>query len=172
MGERSDKTEKSTTAVMRQPGPPEREKMKSTEQWIFSVPLPIADFYCKVSHLPRERTHLTTHSFILLLTGLTNRFLLTIPPRWCRVCSLTSIQQFPHAQVADGEPHDGGLVQVCAHGVGQGQLVSQLIEHLRLLAPAAPGCIPRLLFPPFRANPVETRFWVNSGNPALWDVCL
>lgn len=34
----------------------EREKMKSIEQWIFPVPLPIADFYCKVSHLPRERT--------------------------------------------------------------------------------------------------------------------
>lgn len=37
-----------------------------------------ADFYCKVSHLPRERTQLTMHSFLLLLTGLTSR-LFSIP---------------------------------------------------------------------------------------------
>lgn len=78
--------------------------------------------------------------------------------------SLTSIQQLPHAQVADGEPHDGGLVQVCTDRVGQGQLVRQLIEHLRLLAPPAPRRIPRLLLPAFGANPGETKCWVNAGN--------
>lgn len=85
----------------------------------------------------------------------------------CR--SLTSIQQLPHAQVADGQPHDGRLVQVRAHRVRQGQLVSQLIEHFRLLAPPAPRCIPRLLFPPLRADPVETKFQGDIGNVALSD---
>lgn len=82
-------------------------------------------------------------------------------------CSLTCIQQLPHAQVADGQPHDGRLVQVCTHGVGQGQLVSQLIEHLRLLAPPAPRRVPRLLFPALRANPRETNIRGNVGNRAL-----
>lgn len=67
---------------------------------------------------------------------------------------LTSIKQFPHAQVADGEPHDGGLVQVGGHIMGQGQLVGQLIEHLRLFAPAAASGIAGLLLPALRAHPV------------------
>lgn len=57
------------------------------------------------------------------------------------------------AQEADGQPHDGGLVQVGAHAVGQGQLVGQLVEDLCLLAPPAPGSIPGLLLPPLRATP-------------------
>lgn len=57
------------------------------------------------------------------------------------------------AQEADGQPHDGGFVQVGAHAVRQGQLVGQLVEDLRLLAPSAPGSIPGLLLPPLRAAP-------------------
>lgn len=40
-----------------------------------------------------------------------------------------------------------------AHAVGQGQLVGQLVEDLRLLASPAPCCIPGLLLPPLRATP-------------------
>lgn len=43
---------------------------------------------------------------------------------------LTSTEKFSHAQVADDEPHDGGLVQAGADAVGQGQLLGQLVEHL------------------------------------------
>lgn len=56
-------------------------------------------------------------------------------------------------QEADGQPHDGGLVQVGAHAVRQGQLVGQLVEDLRLLASPASGSIPGLLLPPLRATP-------------------
>lgn len=95
MGERSNETEKGTIAVeATKITRIERGEMKSIEQWIFPVPLPIADFYCKVSHLPRERTQLITHSFILLLTGLTNRFFPTIPPRWCQVGPLPASSSF------------------------------------------------------------------------------
>lgn len=57
------------------------------------------------------------------------------------------------AQEADGQPHDGGFVQVGAHAVRQGQLMGQLVEDLRLFAPPAPGGIPGLLLPPLRATP-------------------
>ena len=57
------------------------------------------------------------------------------------------------AQEADGQPHDGGLVQVRAHAVRQGQLMRQLIEDLCFLAPPAPGCISGLLLPPLGAAP-------------------
>lgn len=56
-------------------------------------------------------------------------------------------------QEADGQPHDGGLVQVGAHTVWQGQFMSQLIEDLRLLAAPASCRIPGLFLPPLRAAP-------------------
>lgn len=52
------------------------------------------------------------------------------------------------AQEADGQPHDGGLVQVRADAVRQRQLVRQVVEHLRLLAAAAAGGIARLFLAP------------------------
>lgn len=70
---------------------------------------------------------------------------------------LAGVQQFTHAQVADNEPHDGGLVQVGGDIVGQRQLVCELVEHLRLLAPATSGRIPGLLLPALRAHPGKTR---------------
>lgn len=57
------------------------------------------------------------------------------------------------SQEADRQSHDGGLVQMGAHAVGQRQLMGQLVEHLRLLAPPAPCGIPGLLLPPLRATP-------------------
>lgn len=57
------------------------------------------------------------------------------------------------AQEADGQPHDGGFVQVGAHTVRQGQLMGQLVEDLCLFAPPAPGSVPGLLLPPLRATP-------------------
>lgn len=71
--------------------------------------------------------------------------------------SLTRVQQFSHAQVADGEPHDGGFVQVRGDIVGQGQLVCKLVKYLRLLASATSGSIPWLLLPALRAHPEKTR---------------
>ncbi|KAF3844884.1 hypothetical protein F7725_008047 [Dissostichus mawsoni] len=83
---------------------------------------------------------------------------------------LTSAQQFPHAQVADDEPHDGGLVQAGADAVGQGQLLGQLVENLRLLPTPAPRCIPGLLLPPVRAHPAGDRRlsdWLGAGHGLL-----
>lgn len=71
--------------------------------------------------------------------------------------SLTRVQQFSHAQVADGEPHDRGFIQMRGDIVRQRQLVCKLIKHLRLLAPAASGRIPGLLLPALRAHPGKTR---------------
>lgn len=69
------------------------------------------------------------------------------------ILRLTGVQQFSHAQVADDEPHDRGLVQVRGDIVGQGQLLCELVEHLRLLASAASGSIPGLLLSALRAHP-------------------
>lgn len=60
---------------------------------------------------------------------------------------LTTVEKFPHAQVADGEPHDGGLVQAGTDAVGQRKLLGQLVEHLRLFAAPASRRVPRLLLP-------------------------
>ncbi len=40
-----------------------------------------------------------------------------------QVSVLTRAEQLPHAQVADGQPHDGGFVQVGGDIVWQGELV-------------------------------------------------
>lgn len=67
----------------------------------------------------------------------------------------TGSEQLACAQEADGQPHDGGLVQVRADAVGQRQLVGQVVEHLRLFAAAAAGRVARLLFTPLRAGPAK-----------------
>ena len=38
--------------------------------------------------------------------------------------------------MADGEPHDGSFVKLCARVVWEGELVGQLVEDLRLLTAA------------------------------------
>lgn len=40
-----------------------------------------------------------------------------------QISGLTGIEQLPHTQVADGEPHNGGFVQVRCDIVWQGELV-------------------------------------------------
>lgn len=39
------------------------------------------------------------------------------------IIELTRAEQLPHAQIADGQPHDGGFVQVGSDIVWQGKLV-------------------------------------------------
>lgn len=39
------------------------------------------------------------------------------------ISELTRDEQLPHAQIADGQPHDGGFVQVGGDIVWQGKLV-------------------------------------------------
>lgn len=65
----------------------------------------------------------------------------------------TGSEQLACAQEADGQPHDGGLVQVRADAVWQRQLVGQVVEHLRLFAAAAASRVARLLLTPLRAGP-------------------
>lgn len=69
------------------------------------------------------------------------------------VCVHTCGDHLACAQEADGQPHDGGLVQVGADAGGQRQLVGELVEDLRLFA--APGArrIAGLLLAPLRAAP-------------------
>ncbi|TNN77802.1 hypothetical protein EYF80_012100 [Liparis tanakae] len=51
--------------------------------------------------------------------------------------------QVVHPQEAEGDSHDGGLVQVGADSAGERQRAGQVIEHLRLLAPPTSGRITR-----------------------------
>lgn len=51
-----------------------------------------------------------------------------------------------HVQVADGQPDDGGLVQLAGDGAGQRQHLGQL-EELKILLPSpGAGRIARLFF--------------------------
>lgn len=83
------------------------------------------------------------------------------PPRQAAVgggaSRLTCSAEAVHAQVADCEAHDGGLVQVRADAARKGQSVRQLVQHLRLLAAPTAGRIPRLLLPQLGARPVERK---------------
>ena len=64
---------------------------------------------------------------------------------------LTCCAEAVHSQVADGEAHDGGFVQVRADPAREGQCVRQLIEHLRLLAATASSRIPGFFLAEFGA---------------------
>jgi hypothetical protein len=88
---------------------------------------------------------------------------------------LTCCAEAVHAQVADCEAHDGGLVQVRADAARKGQSVRQLVQHLRLLAAPAAGRVPRLLLPQLGVRPVgrkwhatgrtwDTSFWRSGGD--------
>ena len=69
----------------------------------------------------------------------------------------TCSEEAVHAQEAERDPHDGGLVQVGGDFVWEGQGVGELVEDLRLLAPPTPGRIPRPHLPLVRAGPGEER---------------
>ena len=62
------------------------------------------------------------------------------------------LQHLADLEEADGQAHDGGLVQLGGDGGREGQAVGQLEEHLRLLAAAAAGGIARLLLPLLRVS--------------------
>ena len=62
------------------------------------------------------------------------------------------LQNFADLEEADGQAHDGGLVQLGRDGGGQRKAVGQVKEHLRLLTAAKPGCIARFLFPLLRVS--------------------
>lgn len=76
--------------------------------------------------------------------------------------ALTGVQKFSHAQVADGESHYGGLVQTGGDAVGQGQFLSQLVEHLRLLAAPTSRGISGLLLSPLWTHPARDERWVSE----------
>lgn len=67
----------------------------------------------------------------------------------------TCVEEALRAQEADGEPHDGGFVQVSADVVRQRQLVSQLVENFRFFAAARASGVARLLLTTLRAVPVR-----------------
>lgn len=75
----------------------------------------------------------------------------------CGFPGRTGGEQLACAQEADGEPHDGGLVQVSADAVGQRQLVGQVVEHLRLFAAPTASRIARLFLSPLRAAPANRK---------------
>ena len=92
-------------------------------------------------------------------------------PRWeFPGAGLTCCAEAVHAQVADGEAHDGGLVQVGADPAREGQRVRQLVQHLGLLAAPAAGRIPGLLLAQLRARPAGMAcvHWRRSGKGKSW----
>lgn len=92
-------------------------------------------------------------------------------PRWeFPGAGLTCGAEAVHAQVADGEAHDGGLVQVGADPAREGQRVRQLVQHLGLLAAPAAGRIPGLLLAQLRARPAGMAcfHWRRSGKGKSW----
>lgn len=68
---------------------------------------------------------------------------------------LTRSQKAPHAQDAEGDPHDGSFVQMGGNSAWQWQSAGELIKHLRLLAPPTPGCITRAQLPLLRTASEE-----------------
>lgn len=92
-------------------------------------------------------------------------------PRWeFPGTGLTCRAEAVHAQVADGQAHDGGLVQVGADPASEGQRVCQLIQHLGLLAAPAAGRIPGLLLAQLGARPagMGSNYWWCFGKGKRW----
>lgn len=92
-------------------------------------------------------------------------------PRWeFPETGLTCGAEAVHAEVADGQAHDGGLVQVGADPASEGQRVRQLIQHLGLLAAPAAGRIPGLLLAQLGARPagMGSNYWWCLGKGKRW----
>lgn len=62
-------------------------------------------------------------------------------------------EEFACPQVADGQSHDGGFIQMWADAVWERQLAGQLIKHLRLLTAPAARRVSRFLLTPLWAAP-------------------
>lgn len=67
--------------------------------------------------------------------------------------ALTWADDLAGAQEADGQSHDGGFVQVGADAVWEGQLIGQLVKHLRLLTTTTACRVTRPLLTPLRTVP-------------------
>ena len=57
---------------------------------------------------------------------------------------VSSVEDVVYLEHADAETHDGSLVQLTGHAVGQRQGLSKFAENLRLFAAPATGRIARL----------------------------
>lgn len=74
--------------------------------------------------------------------GVGRRSLNSQVPRW-----VSLVGEIPHLQIADGEPDDGGLVQLAGDGAWQWQHLGQFIKLKVLFSPTRPCCVPWLLLP-------------------------
>jgi len=77
--------------------------------------------------------------------------------------SRTCGEHLARAQEADGQPHDGGLVQVGGDAVRQRQLVGELVEHVRLFAASGASRVARLLLTSLGAAPARENTNYNSS---------
>lgn len=74
--------------------------------------------------------------------GVGRRSLNSQVPRW-----VSLVGEIPHLQIADGEPDDGGLVQLAGDGTWQWQHLGQFIKLKVLFSPTRPCRVPWLLLP-------------------------
>lgn len=86
---------------------------------------------------------------------------------------LTGSEEALHLQEAEGDSHDGRFVQVGGHSAGERQSASELIKHLRLLAPPTSGRITRTQLPLLRTGPTGGRKWTQDRiNRDIYDYVL
>lgn len=69
--------------------------------------------------------------------GVGRRSLNSQVPRW-----VSLVGEIPHLQIADGEPDDGGLVQLAGDGTWQWQHLGQFIKLKVLFSPTRPCGVP------------------------------
>lgn len=91
---------------------------------------------------PKRHTFSITCVHSTFDRGVGRRALNSQVPRWVPL-----VGEVPHLQVADGEPDDGGLVQLAGDGAWQRQHLGQLIKLKVLFSPPRPCRIPWLLLP-------------------------
>lgn len=85
------------------------------------------------------------------------------------------VGEVPHLQVADGEPDDGGLVQLAGDGARQRQHLGQLVKLKVLLSPPRSRRVPRLLLPqslqPGRTAENNSRWETKSVKHTMCRMC-
>ncbi len=93
--------------------------------------------YCSTVIVP---SYSHSNAMLFLLTFVFLWFVLLAAPRW-----LSRGRELPEPEVSDGQPDDGGLVQLRRDGSGKRKHLSQLVE-LKVLLPATrPSGVARLL---------------------------